>query len=850
MSRRIFDLTKLDTKWMARWKQQGCSLNPRRKVAPTKGKIYSTAMFPYPSGILHMGHLRVYTIADVLARFYRMQGYNVINPMGWDAFGLPAENAAVDRNVSPEKWTKLNISKMKVQMEAMLADFDWDREVTTCDPAYYKWTQKLFLLMYEHGYAYRKKAEINWDPVDQTVLANEQVDSEGRSWRSGAVVEKRLLEQWFLGITRFAKELNADLDTLDEWPAKVKAMQRNWIGESTGAEIRFQVGDETTFVYTTRAETIFSLQYLALAADHPIATKVKQTAPELAEKYDTGVKLPLEATNPVTNEKVPVFVAPYVISGYGHGAVMGCPAHDARDYEFWKSMGESSIRPTVQPENGSLGADEPYFGDSGVMNADAQFLAGLPAATAREKIVEHLESHRLGQKHTTYRLRDWLVSRQRFWGAPIPIIHCKRCGTVPVPEEQLPVLLPKVDKLLGRGGSPLAQIPEFVNVECPSCGAAARRDTDTMDTFMDSSWYLFRYLDPHNEQQLMDPKVVSPLLSVDQYLGGVEHAILHLLYVRFVSKFLNKIGYWDGSAVNGEPIKKLVSQGMVHGRTFTEPETGRFLKPDEYEILADGRAMVKENGRTAAVSFEKMSKSKHNGADPSECIARHGADATRAHVLFQAPIEDVLNWDEDKIVGIERWLAKVLTVADSLRERLDKSLQPKPTDQYSEPEISVHNECQQLLRSITDSLGKTLSLNTVISDYMKYTNKIYSELNNKDVSTAVLYGSYMDLLKALSPVAPSVSEEANELLHPWPTESILQADWPEIRPLIAATVSYTVMVNGRMRFVYHGPENLIEDREGCISQILATPDGQIWIGGRNIKKVILKPKTVVFIVEK
>ncbi|KAH3662011.1 hypothetical protein OGAPHI_006192 [Ogataea philodendri] len=847
MSRRVFDLTKLDAKWTAIWKSQNTFLNPRRKIAPTKGKIYSTSMFPYPSGILHMGHLRVYTIADALARYYRMQGHHVINPMGWDAFGLPAENAAVERNVSPEKWTRLNIAKMKAQMELMFADFDWDREITTCDPDYYKWTQKLFLSMYKHGYAYRKKAEINWDPVDQTVLANEQVDSEGRSWRSGAIVEKKQLEQWFLGITKFANELNQDLEILDQWPDKVKAMQKNWIGQSVGAEIKFKVGDSEVFVYTTRPETLYSVQYLALAADHPFASIIAQADAELAKKYETGTKIPLEAVHPLTQEKIPVFVAPYVISSYGHGAVMGCPAHDQRDFEFWKNMGETEIVATVEPASGAK-ENEPFFED-GVMNAKSGLLAGLTCQEARAKIIEHLESEQIGKKQINYRLRDWLVSRQRYWGAPIPMVHCDRCGTVPVPDDQLPVLLPAVDKLLGKGGSPLAKIAEFVNVDCPSCGGAAKRDTDTMDTFVDSSWYLFRYLDSQNKQDIIDPKKVSPLMCVDQYLGGVEHAILHLLYVRFVSKFLSKIGYWDGSQTRGEPIKKLVSQGMVHGKTFSDPQTGKFLKPDEYEVGPENNVLVKETGEKALVSFEKMSKSKYNGADPGECIERHGADATRAHILFQAPIEDVLNWEESKIVGVERWLNKVLSVADVLNGRIGSEIKTKPTEEYSDAEISIHNETQQLLASITDSFARSLSMNTVISDYMKYTNKLYGELNNPDVSTEVLYLYYLDLLKAMSPVAPGVCEEANEVLHPWKAESVLAADWPQPQPLIAATIPYTVMVNGKMRFIYPGPEGLTNNKEECIAKVIATPDGQKWIGDRKIKKVILKPSTIVFIVE-
>ncbi|QPG74355.1 hypothetical protein FOA43_001682 [Brettanomyces nanus] len=881
----IVNLAALDAKWLPRWKKQcgGQFLNPRRLTKPVKGhkKVYSLTMFPYPSGMLHMGHLRVYTISDVLSRYYRMKGLDVLHPMGWDAFGLPAENAAVDRGIDPETWTRLNIKKMRHQMELMRTDFDWDREVTTCNPDYYKWTQKIFLLLYEHGLAYRKKAEINWDPVDKTVLANEQVDDQGRSWRSGALVEKRLLEQWFLSITKFAKSLNKDLSLLKDWPSKVKTMQRNWIGESHGSEISFPLipGSivlpvDKVEVFTTRAETLYSVQYLALSFDHPITQAISARDPKLAEfiarlnnlenveKSKEGYKLDsVFVSNPLDPQmQIPVFVAPYVIGGYGQGAVMGCPAHDKRDFGFWHSnMGpEVSIIRTVDPKNGvKCALDMPYTEKEGTMNGNSgDKLQGKSTSEAREIIVHALEETGLGSHKINYRLRDWLISRQRYWGAPIPMIHCDHCGVVAVPDEQLPVVLPKVDHLLGRGGSPLAQIPEFVNTTCPKCHGPAKRDTDTMDTFMDSSWYMFRYIDPHNSENIFSKKLVTQYMPVDQYIGGIEHAILHLLYSRFISKFFCSIGLFDDTeGMNGEPFKQLITQGMVHGRTFVDPTNGHFLKPDEFDVCEDGSAVIKATGEKAAISYEKMSKSKFNGADPAKCIEAHGADATRAHILFQAPISDVLNWDESKIIGVERWLRKVIGLASALSglvtpELVQRSI--KPISSYNDEEIAFHNKLISYFASLNDSFERTLSLNTVISDYMKYTNEMMLQIDNRRIDISIKYKFFMKLLKIMSPVTPTTVEEANEVLHNpnfGSVDSILNSDWPELENAIQEDISYNVMINGKMRFVHKASKNLINDKEQCIKEIMSSGGGQKWLQGKHIKKVLLKKGTLVFIVK-
>lgn len=886
------DLIALDSKWISRWKAKcnGKYINPRRIVNEkivngNSKKMYSLTMFPYPSGSLHMGHLRVYSISDVLARYYRMKGYDLINPMGWDAFGLPAENAAVERGENPETWTKLNIQKMKGQMQLMLTDFDWDKEISTCDPEYYKWTQKIFLELYKHGLAYRKKAEINWDPIDNTVLANEQVDSEGRSWRSGAIVEKRLLEQWFLGITKYAKALNKDLDLLEDWPSKVKAMQKNWIGESNGVEIKFGVEKSNDCkiketlplalldVFTTRAETIFSVQYLALSFDHPITQLFASQDEKLRnfidvsnkeedpEKSKDGYKLEgLYATNPLDSDvKLPVFVAPYVIGGYGSGAVMGCPAHDTRDHEFWlKNMGhDAALIFTVEPTDpSSQTEDVPYTLKSGKMNVNSKILEGLTTEKAREKVANELKLIERGDYKTNFRLRDWLISRQRYWGAPIPMIHCESCGVVPVPDEDLPVKLPKVDRLLGKGGSPLAQIKEFVDCECPKCKKPAKRDTDTMDTFMDSSWYMFRYLDSKNEREPFGNNVATKYMPIDQYIGGVEHAILHLLYSRFISKFFNDIKWYDNKEMNGEPFKQLITQGMVHGKTFVDPKTGKFLKPDEYTIDSAGNPRITESGELASISFEKMSKSKYNGADPAECIGRHGADATRAHVLFQAPINDVLDWEESKIVGIERWLKKVLKLsADILIKSNNKIIAP---DAYISPEssedISLQHELYEYEKGINDAFGKVPSFNTLIAFYMKYTNSLINAIKSDHVTLEYLQYKYLNLLKFMSPVTPATCEEAFEILTSQCDEShsfIIESDWPLVEKPTPRNVPYKIMINGKMKFVHSSsPELRDADVSDCLKELLQTENGEKHIGDIEISKVIIKSDMIAIISKK
>lgn len=879
------NLNQLGAKWLGRWNEVtgNKGLNPKKFSIPADApSFYALVMFPYPSGVLHMGHVRVYTISDVISRFKRLQGQSVIHPMGWDAFGLPAENAAIERGINPKVWTESNIQKMKQQMELMLVDFDWENELATCNEDYYKWTQKIFLLMYEHGLAYKKEAEINWDPVDETVLANEQVDAHGKSWRSGALVEKRNLNQWFIGITQFAKELNADLDILDKWPDKVKSMQRHWIGESHGTEIRFSTdeGDEIE-VFTSRPDTLFSVQYLALSLNHPITKRFAQSDDKLKEFIKTagekdGYSLPLTVSRPINHQNkvesefnIPVYVSPYVLD-YGSGAVMGCPAHDERDFEFWK-LHVPNVEPliSVVPEN-SKKVPVP-FTDNGVLTDNfvpVGGYAGMKSKDAAKLITSHLESSGFGNSKVNYRIRDWLISRQRYWGAPIPIIYCDSCGTVPVPDKDLPVKLPEIDSI-GKG-NPLTKVESFVNCKCPSCGGDATRDTDTMDTFMDSSWYFFRYLDSKNELMPFDSTKVSKHLPVDMYLGGIEHAILHLLYSRFMSKFLGSIGMWSGSEFHDEPIKQLVTQGMVQGLTFTDPDTGRFLKPEEVDLSDGNNPIVVKTGKTASKSYEKMSKSKYNGVDPEEIVKKYGADAVRAQMLFQAPIADSLNWNEDQIQGVDRWLRKVITLHETVvnydeSSKIDTKAQEYKnielngkiydTIKFSELDVKLFNEANTYIKKIDQSVNVDLSFNTIISDLMKYSNALTSAIKSEEkVNKSLLLDLYKKLLIVMSPVTPCVAEESWELLNKaldntW--ASVTLQDFPKPQAIESETTKYNVFINGKTRLVFNGDKEFINKSEQDILSVLFTHEQVSKFASIDkIKKIIKKPGMISLVISK
>ena len=592
-----YNAAEIESKWQQKWTEKGLDITPTPENKP---KFYALSMFPYPSGTLHMGHARNYVITDVIARFKRMQGYRVLHPMGWDAFGLPAENAAIDRGIPPAKWTKQNIAQMREQLQPLGLSIDWDREVATCSPDYYKWTQWLFLQFFEAGLAYQKEAAVNWNPIDRTVLANEQVDNEGYSWRSGAKVERKLLRQWFLKITDYAEQLLQDLDKLTGWPERVKTMQANWIGKSVGAYLEFPIigMDEKIGVFTTRPDTVYGVTYVVLAPEHPLTPQV--TTPERKEAVEAfiesvaseseiertaedkpkrGILTGGKAINPFNGEEIPILIADYVLYEYGTGAVMGVPAHDKRDFKF-ATENNLPIQVVIVPENTDANETplQDAYTDAGIMVNSDQF-NGTASEDGKTKIIEYAEAKGYGKARIQYRLRDWLISRQRYWGCPIPVIHCPSCGTVPVPDADLPIELPEQVEFTGRGASPLAQLEDWINVPCPSCGEPAKRETDTMDTFIDSSWYYLRYSDANNHDLVFAKDKVNDWMPVDQYVGGIEHAILHLLYSRFFTKVLRDRGLLNFD----EPFQRLLTQGMVQRLTYQNPQTEKYIPSAEVD---------------------------------------------------------------------------------------------------------------------------------------------------------------------------------------------------------------------------------------------------------------------------
>ncbi|EEP78259.1 leucyl-tRNA synthetase [Uncinocarpus reesii 1704] len=903
---RKLDLLAIDRKWKTKWQTRA---GPKFSDAPptAREKAYVLPMFPYPSGTLHMGHVRVYTISDVLARFKRMKGYDVLHPMGWDAFGLPAENAAIERGINPADWTEENIAKMKEQLKALGTEFDWDR--------------RLFLMLHEKGLAYQAKAMVNYDPVDKTVLANEQVDANGCSWRSGAKVEKRELKQWFFRITAFKEALLKDLDSLaDGWPERILSMQRHWLGKSVGARLTFKIitPDENLHVqvFTTRADTLPGVHYIALSIDHPLVTKLAKADAELKAFVGSASSFPpdskdgyrlstVEAVNPLCAIEshpgipahLPVFVAPYVLGDYGEGAVMGVPGHDSRDFAFWaKNMPSAPIVSVIEPERKSGALEEqshlnsePFVGE-GYLNSLCGKFAGLSSKEAREAIVSSLRDRNGSADFTeSWRLRDWLISRQRYWGAPIPIIHCDDCGAVPVPVDQLPVELPVIDRgMKNKAGNPLESAENWLNTVCPSCQKPAKRDTDTMDTFVDSSWYFLRFLDPSNKTIPFSPSLARP---VDIYIGGIEHAILHLLYSRFIYKFLATSGMvpdsLQGKSDGAEPFLTLLSQGMVHGKTFSDPATGRFLRPSEVDLSDAGSPVLTGTKIAPNVSFEKMSKSKYNGVDPSLCIEKYGADATRAHILFAAPVSEVLEWDEAKIVGVQRWFSRLWKVTCDLQTFLASEpglnladangLALPPLDRLSDKEAELLLLAHSTISSVTTCLEKNpYALNTAISDLTKLTNAISTSplcpTASSSASRTVSYIIVSSLLRLLAPIAPAFSSECWEVLHAsvWTNHeaefspSVLSSPWP--KPLLSdaqvdalqkrGAQTIAVQVNGKTRFTATisrfspGSAELspLSQREGegrrkdamseeeqswILSRILETDKGKLWLTERN-----------------
>ncbi len=832
-----------------------------------KPKFYCVSMLPYPSGKLHMGHVRNYTINDVMYRYLRMNGYNTLMPMGWDAFGMPAENAAMANGVPPAKWTYDNIAYMKGQMQSMGLAIDWSREIATCKPDYYKWNQWLFLKMLEKGIAYKKTGTVNWDPVDQTVLANEQV-IDGRGWRSGALVEKREIPMYYMRITQYADELLNDLEGLG-WPERVKVMQQNWIGKSFGVNFGFPYeldGEQKLLrVFTTRADTIMGVTFCAIAAEHPLATHLAKDKPELQSFIDEckrggvaeadvatmekkGVPTGFTVTHPVTQEQVPVWIGNYVLMSYGEGAVMGVPGHDERDFAFAKKY-DLPIKQVIAAEGETYSLDgwQEWYGDKErALTVNSGKYDGLSYTAAVDAVAADLKAQGYGDKQVTWRLRDWGISRQRYWGTPIPIIHCPSCGDVPVPEKDLPVVLPE-DLVPDGSGNPLAKSEAFLNCTCPTCGAAAKRETDTMDTFVDSSWYFSRYTAP--DATTMVDERTDYWMPMDQYIGGIEHAILHLLYSRFWTKVMRDMGL----VKFGEPAKNLLTQGMVLNETFyREDAAGKktWYNPADVTVAHDDKgrpsgATLNSDGQPVVLGgIEKMSKSKNNGVDPQVLIDLHGADTARLFTMFAAPPEQQLEWSGAGVEGASRFLRRVWAFgynqAAALRERASFD-----AAKLGDAEKALRREIHGVLKQ-ADFDYQRLQYNTVVSAAMKMLNALEGA---KGVQPAVLRETYSVLLRVLYPVVPHVTFRLwQELGYADESGALLDAPWPKVdeAALEQAEIELVLQVNGKVR----GALTIAKDapREAIEAAALAHEMFAKFSEGKPAKKVIVVPGRLVNVV--
>jgi leucyl-tRNA synthetase len=847
-------------------------------------KFYCLSMFPYPSGRLHMGHVRNYTIGDVLTRFARMQGRNVLQPMGWDAFGLPAENAAMANGVAPAQWTRDNIAYMKKQLQALGFALDWEREIATCDPSYYKWNQWLFLRMREKGIAYKRTGVVNWDPVDQTVLANEQV-IDGRGWRTGALVEKREIPMYYLNITRYADELLRDLDTLTDWPERVRVMQANWIGRSEGVDVAFPfaantaalmgkpAGDASAVmkVFTTRADTLFGVTFVAIAAEHPIALAAGAKDPSLMAFIDEcrrgsvmeadvatmekkGRHTGLHVVHPFTGEPVEIWVANYVLMGYGEGAVMGVPAHDERDFAFATQAG-IAIRTVVKSTAGAYeNVVAPWidaYGEHGITVNSGEF-SGLESKSAVDAIAAALAAKGLGQKRVQFRLRDWGISRQRYWGCPIPLIHCPKCGEVAVPDSQLPVVLP--EHLVPDGsGNPLAKTPSFHDCSCPQCGGAARRETDTMDTFVDSSWYYARYACPDNDAAMVDARV-KYWLPVDQYIGGIEHAILHLLYSRFWTKVMRDFGLVDYA----EPFRSLLTQGMVLNHIYwQQPAEGRrqYFNPNDVDVEeVDGvkrYIATRDDGSKLEVQYDglgTMSKSKNNGVDPQSLVEKYGADTARLFMMFTAPPEQSLEWNDEGVQGSFRFLRRLWTAVHSHVALNATAGAPPALDRaaLTPPQRELRRAVQQTLAKVTDDIGRRRTFNTAIAAVMELLNTLARFEDRSAQGRAVLQEAYEIATICLSPMVPHVAHALwRELGH---AGTLMDQRWPQVdaAALELAQLTLVVQVNGKLRGQIEVAVDAAE--ETIRAAALAEPNVQKFMGGAAPRKVIIVPRKLVNVV--
>ncbi|MFM9263966.1 leucine--tRNA ligase [Tychonema sp. BBK16] len=862
----------IEEKWQQTWAEQNLDQMPENSEKP---KFYALSMFPYPSGSLHMGHVRNYTIIDVIARLKRMQGYRVLNPMGWDAFGLPAENAAIERGIPPAEWTYQNIAQMKGLFQRLGISFDWTKEVTTCSPDYYRWTQWIFLQFLDAGLAYQKEAAVNWDPIDQTVLANEQVDNEGRSWRSGAQVERKLLRQWFLKITDYAEQLLNDLDKLPNWPERVKLMQANWIGKSVGAYLEFPIvgmDDEKIAVFTTRPDTIYGVSYVVLAPEHPLTQRVTTADQKAAvdtfikevalqsemdrtadDKPKRGVPTGGKVINPFNDEEIPIWIADYVLYEYGTGAVMGVPAHDTRDFKFATEY-KLPIKVVIVDDD-EWPLTEAYT-EPGIM-INSQSFNGMDSIKGKAAIIQAAVNSGCGKARVQYRLRDWLISRQRYWGAPIPVIHCPNCGIVPVPQSDLPVLLPENVEFTGKG-SPLAKMDDWVNVPCPSCGTPAKRETDTMDTFMDSSWYFLRYPDASNQDEVFDSAKTNDWMSVDQYVGGIEHAILHLLYSRFFTKVLRDRGLIDCD----EPFKRLLTQGMVQGLTYKNAVTGKYIPSAEVDAT---NPKDPETGEDLEVFYEKMSKSKYNGVDPLQVMEKYGVDTARMFILFKAPPEKDLEWDDADVEGQFRFLNRVWRLVTEFvspppappcqggeKENFPPAragtgappLQGGEKENLSKPEQDLRRAIHVAIKEVSEDLEGDYQFNTAVSEMMKLNNA----LTDAKCKTSPVYAEGVStLILLLAPFSPHIADELWHLIGN--SESVHTQAWPSVdtSALVTDEITLVIQVMGKTRGTIQVPSGA--DKAALEKFARESDLAKRHIEGKEIKKVIVVPgKLVNFVV--
>ena len=837
---------------------------------PGKETYYCLSMFPYPSGKLHMGHVRNYTIGDVISRYQRMLGKNVLQPMGWDAFGMPAENAAMKNNVAPAKWTYENIAYMKSQLRSLGLAVDWSREVTTCKPDYYRWEQWLFTRLFEKGVIYRKNGTVNWDPIDQTVLANEQV-IDGRGWRSGALIEKREIPMYYFKITAYADELLESLDELTGWPEQVKTMQRNWIGKSRGMEVQFpynvdSIGESGTLkVFTTRPDTLMGATYVAVAAEHHLAALAAKNNPELqafiaeckggsvaeadvATQEKKGLPTGLFVEHPLTGEKLPVWVANYVLMHYGDGAVMAVPAHDERDFEFAHKY-NLPVKSVVRTSSGDTNPApwQDAYGEHGTLINSGEF-DGLDFAGAFDAMEVALIKKNLGASRTQFRLRDWGISRQRYWGCPIPIIHCDACGDVPVPEDQLPVVLPE-DVVPDGAGSPLARMPEFYECSCPKCGQPAKRETDTMDTFVESSWYYARYASPHFEGGLVEKSAADHWLPVDQYIGGIEHAILHLLYARFFHKLMRD----EGLVSSNEPFKNLLTQGMVVAETYYRREANgayTWFNPADVELERDSKAKVISakliaDGLPVEIGgTEKMAKSKNNGVDPQSMIDQFGADTCRLFMMFASPPDMSAEWSDSGVEGSHRFLKRVWRLAQA---HITQGLPGKlDIASLNDEQKVIRRAIHQAIKQASHDVGQNHKFNTAIAQVMTLMNVLEKAAQATEQDRALVQEGLETVTLLLAPITPHISHELwNRLGH---ADPVIDASWPVLdeSALVQDSLTLVIQVNGKLRGQIEMPA--AATREEVEAAARANENVLRFVDGLTIRKVIVVPGKLVNIV--